>query len=155
MSKRIVPEVTTEHMAAAERVLSPLVSNERGTLQRRIALAIAYAEHRGAESAKAPRPIVHINPHCRCGCSFSFPAESAKAEAQPAGTGWVSVEERLPEQGDWCWLVWRGVVQEQPWEWREDYSGIYWRHDDMSLRVREGVTHWVALALPAPPKVTP
>lgn len=28
-----------------------------------------------------------------------IPAESAKAEAQPAGTGWVRVEERLPQEG--------------------------------------------------------
>lgn len=81
-----------------------------------------------------------------------IPAESAKAEAQPAGTGWVSVEERLPEPGDWCWVIWKWHLQEQPWEWREDFSGAYWRHDDASLRVREGVTHWMPIAPPPPPE---
>lgn len=115
MSERQVPEVTAAHIEAAHRVFDYYTGQP---LAGRIALAIAYAEQRGAASAQA--------------------------EAQPAGAGWVSAEERLPATAEAVLVVnngQRGIAWHSAMGW---YS-----YRDTLLA---GVTHWAPL--PPPPEPT-
>lgn len=84
------------------------------------------------------------------------PAESAKAEAQPAGTGWVSVEERFPEpRTQVLFAVEAEVVCVGFWpgsgaaEWVDlecDRQGHNFCHE------ASDVTHWMPLPPPPEPR---
>jgi hypothetical protein len=69
-----------------------------------------------------------------------------------SATRWVDCEERMPEPGDFAWIVWHGVVQEQPWEYTElDDGRMGWVH--VESEITDGVSMW--MPLPPPPKGSP
>lgn len=61
--------------------------------------------------------------------------------------GWISVKDRLPEEGDdlSIMLVWR--------RFEHDYDTVRWRHQqgwDCVIQDKATITHW--MPLPEPPK---
>lgn len=86
-------------------------------------------------------------------------AESAKAEAQPAGTGWVSVEERLPEPTERV-IVCNADLDKRWWHACElNFDGTAWTNIETDGTPINGdmplnhVTHWrEPEQLPPPPE---
>lgn len=93
-----------------------------------------FTDRKIAEAIALDKPVVRYVP------------ESAKAEAQPAGTEWVSVEERLPEDAftRLVFATFRTVA------YYED--GSWWRTGGLGAERFEGVTHWMPLPPPPEPR---
>lgn len=70
-----------------------------------------------------------------------------------SATRWVYCEERMPEAGQFAWIVWHGVVQEQPWEYTElDDGRMGWVH--VESEITDGVSMWMPISAP-PSAATP
>lgn len=64
--------------------------------------------------------------------------------------GWVSVSERLPEDGTWCWVDWDGPGDPFP-AMRQAWAEGGWTNTDTWEDFNREVTHW--MPLPSPPEV--
>jgi hypothetical protein len=67
-----------------------------------------------------------------------------------AQAGWIVCSERMPNKGDWCWVVWEGSVQHEAWQ----FLGDHWATWDESAdpAKRDEFSHWLLLPpIPHPP----
>jgi hypothetical protein len=63
-------------------------------------------------------------------------------------SAWISVADRLPTEGEWCWVDWDGGGEPFPAVYRKWSSGG-WTNEDCWEDFDKRVTRWAPIARPA------
>ncbi len=92
------------------------------------------------------------------GVSSVTATQGGPALGVPESTGreWVAFDPAdPPEQDTFAWLLWHGVVQEQPWEWcrKDDDEELAWHFGESSMGHGDWPSHYMPWPIPAPPRV--